>query len=153
MKKIDLGQIITILANLGVIVGIGFLAVEIRQGNALLNAESRGSRAEVRREWYERIIENDRLVTAIGKTRRSEALTADEELVWNSFMQYTFTGWQVAYQDWRAGLLEEKDLPTGGWRQFLREEPGVIEFWDRVKVGRYPPDFAEWVDNYLLNRE
>jgi hypothetical protein len=33
MKKIDLGQTITILANIGVIVGIGFLAIEIQQTN------------------------------------------------------------------------------------------------------------------------
>jgi len=149
MKKIDVGQMITILANLGVIVGIGFLAAEIRQGNALLNAESRGSRAEIRRDWYERIIENDRLVSAFRKVRGAEALTADEQLVWNSFLQYTFTGWQVAYQDWRAGLLEESDLPIGGWREFLTEEPGVIEYWDQVKALGYPADFTEWVDNHL----
>jgi len=41
MKKIDLGQGLTLLANLGVIAGIVFLAVEIQQANriALVSAE------------------------------------------------------------------------------------------------------------------
>jgi hypothetical protein len=40
MKKIDLGQTITILANLGVIGGIVFLAFEIRQNTAQMRAEA-----------------------------------------------------------------------------------------------------------------
>ena len=46
MKKIDLGQIITILANIGVIVGIAFLAVEINQGNRLARLQMRNDIAE-----------------------------------------------------------------------------------------------------------
>ena len=41
MKKIDLGQTITILANVGVIVGIVFLAIELRQNNELLGQQAR----------------------------------------------------------------------------------------------------------------
>ena len=40
MKKLDLGQTITILANVGVIAGIVFLAIELRQNNRLLVAEA-----------------------------------------------------------------------------------------------------------------
>ena len=36
MKKTDLGQAIQVLANVGVIAGIVFLAVETRQNNQLL---------------------------------------------------------------------------------------------------------------------
>jgi len=46
MKKIDLGQTITILANLGVIVGIAFLAIEMSQNNRLLMMESRLAETE-----------------------------------------------------------------------------------------------------------
>ena len=41
MKKIDPGQTIQILANVGVIAGIAFLAVELRQNNELLRSSSR----------------------------------------------------------------------------------------------------------------
>ena len=43
MKKIDVGRAISILANVGVIVGIGFLALEIRQNtNAVETAALQG---------------------------------------------------------------------------------------------------------------
>ncbi len=38
MKKLDLGQSVGILANIGVIAGIVFLAVELRQNNELVVA-------------------------------------------------------------------------------------------------------------------
>ena len=41
MKKIDLGQTITILANVGVIAGIVFLAFELRQNNTFLAEQAR----------------------------------------------------------------------------------------------------------------
>ncbi len=40
MKKLDLGQTIGILANLGVIAGIVFLGYKLRQNNLLLRFES-----------------------------------------------------------------------------------------------------------------
>ena len=39
MKKFDLGQIITILANAGVVIGLVFLTLEIRQNNAQMRAQ------------------------------------------------------------------------------------------------------------------
>jgi len=40
MKKIDLGQAITILANVGVVAGIVFLVYEIRQNTAQMRADA-----------------------------------------------------------------------------------------------------------------
>ena len=45
MKKIDLAQAVTILANVGVIAGIVFLGIELQQNNALLTADARRNRA------------------------------------------------------------------------------------------------------------
>jgi len=46
MKKIDVGQTITVLANIGVIVGIVFLAVQISQSNRLARLQMRNDIAE-----------------------------------------------------------------------------------------------------------
>ena len=39
MKKFDLAQVITILANVGVVIGLVFLTLEIRQNNAQMRAQ------------------------------------------------------------------------------------------------------------------
>lgn len=50
MKKFDIGQTIGILANIGVIAGIVFLALELRQNNELLVHDAQRSRAQSFRE-------------------------------------------------------------------------------------------------------
>jgi hypothetical protein len=68
MKKIDLGQTISIVANIGVIAGIVFLAVEIGQNKATLdeqNAINRQSSRDAALENYgtfrRLLLENDEL--------------------------------------------------------------------------------------------
>ena len=48
MKKIDLGQTITILANVGVIAGIVFLGIELQQNNELLVVQAEMAMSDVR---------------------------------------------------------------------------------------------------------
>jgi len=58
MKKIELGQTISILANLGVIAGIVFLGLELQQNNTLLNAQIRAARAQVRIVWNDLMLQS-----------------------------------------------------------------------------------------------
>ena len=89
MKKIDLGQTITILANVGVITGIVFLAVELNQNNALLESEARATRVQIRSDGWNRMAENPEIVALLVKDRRGEALSEEEELRLNAFWMTT----------------------------------------------------------------
>ena len=51
MKKIELGQMITVLANIGVIAGILFLGYELRQNTLVSRAAALQSIAEKIIEW------------------------------------------------------------------------------------------------------
>jgi hypothetical protein len=76
MKKIDPIQVITLLANIGVIVGIVFLAVEIRQNNDQLSAQTRNTLYELRADIQRDFINNVGGITdIILKERRGEHLT------------------------------------------------------------------------------
>ncbi|HUF73497.1 MAG TPA: hypothetical protein VMR74_11420 [Gammaproteobacteria bacterium] len=48
MKKIDLGQTINTLANLGVLIGLVLLLVQLNQNNELMRAEAQNIVAEER---------------------------------------------------------------------------------------------------------
>jgi len=62
MNKIDLGQTIVILANVGVIAGIVFLAVEIRQNNRIVQAQTRAQIASESADHLMRRAENGELI-------------------------------------------------------------------------------------------
>ena len=87
MKKIDLGQAITILVNMGVIAGIVFLGIELRQNNELLSAEARATRLSVRLNENQLPIENPDLANALIKHRHGDELTEHEQLVLDRYME------------------------------------------------------------------
>ena len=55
MKRIDLGQTLNTLANVGVIAGIVFLAVELDQNNEFLELEARETLTEYLQNGWDRI--------------------------------------------------------------------------------------------------
>jgi len=61
MKKIDLGQMITILANIGVIAGIVFLGVELRQTQSSMQSQAYQARAFDGIAWDFQVLNNENL--------------------------------------------------------------------------------------------
>ncbi len=81
MKKLELGQTITILANLGVIAGIVFLGVELRQNNELLEVQAEMAMSDVRAntiladviaqpELIELMLKDEQSLTEVERYRR-----------------------------------------------------------------------------------
>ena len=79
MKKIDLGQTITILANLGVIGGILLLAYELRQNNAFMGAQARFNRLSINVDQYSSRIVDAGLTEVHLKARQGERLSPVEQ--------------------------------------------------------------------------
>ena len=67
MNKPNLGQTINTLANVGVIAGIVFLAIELRQNNELLGVQIRATTMESRVRSAEMLGQNPEIVTLLGK--------------------------------------------------------------------------------------
>ena len=63
MKKIDLGQTSAVLANIGVSAGVVFLAIEVRQNNTELSAQSRFNYYQNRLDGQRLLMEVDGLAT------------------------------------------------------------------------------------------
>ena len=66
MNRLDLGQTINTLANVGVIAGIVFLAIELRQNNALLGVQIRATTMGSRVRSAEMLSQNPEIVTLLG---------------------------------------------------------------------------------------
>jgi hypothetical protein len=95
MKKIDAGQTISILANLGVIAGIIFLAVELRQNTTATQLMASGSASAYIRDLNNMLAENGELAALIIKADESDSLSRTENLRMASFLSSTYVGWHA----------------------------------------------------------
>ena len=92
MKKIKLGQVVSILANVGVILGLMFLAYELRQNNQLIEAQQRDSRNSRVLYLNEVIIESPGLAEIISKSGRGEPISEVDSVRLSNFQMRLVRG-------------------------------------------------------------
>ncbi len=151
MKKIDLGQTITIFANVGVLAGLLLLAYELQQNNEFLSAQARADREVVRREFFGRYMENPALIRVTVKTRNGEPLDEEEQYLLDLASWATLMDWQYIVREYRIGFLEQDVIPMAGWQRVFLDQPGLARFWSENKHVA-EPEFIQWMDENIVNR-
>ncbi len=154
MKKLDLAQTVGILANVGVIAGILFLAVELQQNNQILTAQARTTRMEVRKEATNTFLENPELVRLLLKSQHGEPLTEEDRFRLDGIIFITTVTFQHSFTEYQNGLIDEEEVPVTviGWRGLFHDQyPALPDFWERRKVV-FRQDFVDWFDENVVNK-
>ncbi len=143
MKNLDLGQTINTLANIGVIAGIIFLAIEVHQNNELMSAEARFNRLNLQTGSITLAVEHPDLAELVVRSRNDGDLTPAETFRLQSYWSRLFANMQWTY------LEAYDDLPLETWRRLLR---GVFvqAHWENRKT-EFNPEFVQFVDENVVN--
>jgi hypothetical protein len=139
MKKIDLGQTLGILANLGVVAGIIFLDIELRQNNDQLAAQITINQHQIRIADIGRFAQDPNLTALVLKADKDEQLSEleREQLYW--VYAGRFLNWELNY---RLGALRTENV--GRIRAVLRQDRYTQEFWREFSPS-LSPDFVEFI--------
>ena len=151
MKKIGLGQIFRILANLGVIAGIVFLGVELQQNNALLGAQARATRAQVRMDGSDLVLSSPHLISTLAKQVNGEPLSLPNELTLTLLADVVVVRWEYVYGECREGLIDEESIPVQNWRNLVQSWPNMRKHWEEFGRFNYHPDFVRWMEENVVN--
>ena len=151
MKKIDLAQTIQLLANVGVIAGIVFLAVELRQNNDLLGTQVRRDRLVSRSAPTALELNTVNIASLDYKTSIGEALSDQEEFGLRLFAVYNFFTWEWQYDEYRAGTIDLENLPIGGWRIVAGRSPVWQEAWRGYSAApERSADFVSFIEENVF---
>ena len=133
MKKIDLGQTITILANLGVIGGLIFVGLQLRQDRDIAESEALTMNQELELE-FARFAQQNSTVWRNGLA--GEPLTEDESVAFDLLASALFRIY--ANEQRRGFVLQGRTVgsdPSSVVRQyafFLYSNPGLRAWFDRL---------------------
>ena len=108
MRKIEIGQTITILANIGVIAGIIFLGIELQQNNKLLRAEAIGTVFETRLTRQDQILDGVDLAALIQRNVTQDELSPEDMMRVRAAASRSLIGWQRDYFLYKEGILPEE---------------------------------------------
>ena len=156
MKKIDLGQAIQIIANVGVIAGIVFLAIELRQNNEYMAANARYDLLQNQVVMLDQIASSEDLSDLIVRAMDSEELSRADQLRLQMLTIKSLRNWQWEFEEYQAGRLELEQIPVGTWRAMFKGEPGVLrlpfhDIWNAGLISQANPSFAKFMEEFVIN--
>jgi len=134
MKKIDLGQTISTLANIGVIAGIAFLAIEIQQNTAAVEGATYQALSDGVASQHVSVSTNPALAGLLLRVYSGEArdgFTGTE----NSQLWYHYNAvlqrLENSYFQYRSGLADERVFESYGWNDAgLFSSAHFADYWD-----------------------
>ena len=153
MRNIDLGQTLTLIANVGVIAGILLLVYELNQNRAMMEAQVRQQVSQGVVDLYFGVAANPDLseivVDFAGRCTTMDECQSAEEFRFNQWSAATFRTWENAHYQYRLGLYDETEFSAQkeSWRSILTR-PGLANRWRSVRM-TYSPEFAAEIDALL----
>ena len=150
MKKIDLGQAITIFANFGVLIGILLLVFELNQNRVVTEAQTRSAITTSIIDLNEMISQSPMGMMIYEKRLNKEPLTVKEIYWQRGASRSVFRHWENVYFQYRVGLFNEGELDTYRvyWRNVVRCQIWRQDFWANTKT-QFNPQFRVEMDSIL----
>ena len=154
MKKIDLGQTIGILANIGVIAGIIFLAVELAQNNELMEAEARLVAHQGNQQFAMSLVQNPALANVLAKVSAGEPLSDAEGIQAYALGLSVLRSFEFGYLETMRGALSEEDYSVEMMRIIYHANTldyRLDETWEIAKRVM-TPGFVSFFEENVVNR-
>jgi hypothetical protein len=148
MKKINLNETIQTIANICVVLGIVFLALEVQQNTEAVRSATVNSLSEQTYETVRLALENPDIRKAVFAARRNEDLTEDQQQIMNLVFNASLRVRQNRYLQDQFGVLDEdvsSELGSGGIYRM-----GLFRDYWAVEKDRYSPGFQDYVERVLL---
>jgi len=134
MKKPNFAQTLEIIATFGVIAGLVFLTIELKQNNEMMRASARSTITQAIindiQLWME-----PRIVSARAKTLSGEQLTEEDEYLLGSAANATLRLMENTHYHYRNGLFDEAEFEADrmAWRQIM-QEPEFMKRWADTRM-------------------
>ena len=132
----------SLVANLGVIAGIVFLALELRQNNELLVAQTSYAQYQVEKE---RRMTRVQYIDLVLKGASEEPLSLRESVMLELLNNDSLDAYRWQFREYQAGRLPDDFLDLRVWRDVWRVDTGLREVFEEDRP-RLDPEFVQFVD-------
>jgi hypothetical protein len=156
MNKIDLGQTLGVLANLAVVAGIVFLAVQIREERDFAIVENTTIVGHGMADWMSNVAhDRDRADIMFRGSQEFQSLDPLEQFEFDLLMRSWILriemgrlaqGRNVSPQG--SGPGGESTVLTGSLVRFF-DSPGTRRWWESADKRGIPKGAIAYIDNYL----
>jgi hypothetical protein len=150
MNAERLTRVVTLAANIAVLVGVGLIVFELRQTREMMRAQTRNDMAVQLIDLLRDVSLNPDLAHVMGLGNAEAEMTADQTRQFNNRANAMFRYYENVHYQYRHGLYDESEFATQqeAWRNFMTN-PGYARVWCGVRQS-FSPDFMRSNDQLLL---
>jgi len=150
MKLDSLNRWLTLSANLGVLVGIILLVVELDQNRDMMRAQTRNEIARATQELLTSWATNPGLADIIVRANRSEDLSPSEYFMVAVRSESMLRHIENLHYQNRQGLFDRSEFEASSVRlsQLLRGQPSLVRHWCATRSG-FSAEFNEYFQSIL----
>ena len=146
---------ISIIANIGVVVSIAFLGIEMQQNTAMMQSQTRNSIVENQLSLYERGITNSEFAEVASKLRSDSKSYVDispERFQYTLFVLSQLRIWENEFFQYQKGLFEadEFEARTNTWKVNI-SITSTLNVW-RNSETQFAPRFRNYL-NDIINEQ
>lgn len=151
MDSRKINRWLTLGANIGVVLGIIFLAIELRQNNELLQSQASITYVQIRVGALENQLENPDLLEALYQARQGVQLEPLDRQRLEVYYRLVFAMWDWEYGQYDDNLLYAADQPPAArWRPSVEYYPYMRESWP-VHRSTYSERFVKYMEQQVLS--
>ena len=154
MKTHDLSETLHLLANFGVIAGIVFLGVELKQNNELLEMEARATLTENLQDGWHQVSSDPELVALFIKDRGGRELSEAEEFRLNAYWMG-----MLLRREWQHEHFPEAETGVDGLQRLFSTYGSLRRTWEGAdsasrSAGKdnFSPEFVRFIEAEILAR-
>ena len=141
---------LTLAANVGVLVGLALVLLQLNQNEKMMRAQTRHEIAAGIVELLAEGAGNPQLTDVLYRGGQGAALTPVEQYQFQLRMGALLRTWEDEHYQYRMGLYDEEEFSREreNWRAVLAENMGMVALWCRSRRN-YSAEFAAEVDALL----
>jgi len=148
-----LNKWLTLTANIGVVIGLVLLLMELRQNTEMMRAQITHSRSETAQSENQAVFNSDHIPAIIAKIRSGGEIPEVELIRYEFYFRSVNRNQDNVLWQYREGFLGE-NVPHS-IRAFVIAEidSSAISrgIWERTKTA-YSPEYASFVDSVLKDQ-
>ncbi len=150
MDTNNVNRWLTLGANIGVLIGIILLIVELDQTRDMMRAQIRNELARSSQDLLGIAVADQDLADLLFRAETDESLLPAESWRVGTWDQMVFRYWENVHYQYRQGLYDESEFSAhrGAILDVLAENPRLHSFWCKDRLIFSAP-FMEFIDNLL----
>lgn len=154
MNAENLNKWLSLAANLGVVAGLVFLAIEINQNTKATIAAASEEVTNQSLDYFALGMDNEVISRALYKLSAEQELDGFERDQLRSHQYYNFRVFQNVYMQYRRGFLEQSEWDTYSvvLRSRLERDPFARQMWIETS-GAWNSGFEDEVNRILSNSD